>query len=90
MPQCKKCEKYLPPQFLVQMLTMPDDQEALQCIYCDQNINEITIKKDTGIVKYTKKQCIKDYEIFIKKLKENKKISDILANESSQGLIIKP
>lgn len=85
MPQCKRCEKYFPPQFLVQMLTMPDDPEALQCIYCSENITEITLDKGR---KYTKEQCIKDYEIFLKKLKEKKNIADVLQKGKVEQSII--
>lgn len=84
MPQCKRCDKFFPPQFLVQMLTMPDNPDALQCIYCSEDINEITTKNGK---KYTKEQCIKDYDILLKQLKEKKNIAEVLTKGSLPKII---
>jgi hypothetical protein len=45
--------------------------QAHQCIYCEMGINEITMEKQPGVtVKYTRAECLKDYDIFLKKVKE--------------------
>ncbi len=89
MPKCKKCDKIFPSQFLVQIESMLKDPEALKCVYCDQNINTIITKVGGNIANYTKEQCIKDYTIFLKKLAEQKNISEVLSNTRSP-IIIKP
>ncbi len=91
MPQCKKCDNYFPPQFLVQMINFPNEPEALQCLYCSENKSEIKIKQDGEFIPYSKKECIKDYDKLLKKLKENKNITQVLSDCSNQkSLIIQP
>lgn len=84
MPKCVKCDKMIPPQFLVQ-LPDHDEPDALQCIFC--KLDKDSIKLRTGGT-YTKAECIKEYEIFLKKLAEKRNIARALQKEES--LIIKP
>lgn len=75
MPKCQKCFEVFPPQFCVpiERAQNPDDQ---QCTFCARGKNEIQLKGNTG--KYTKKQCVKDYKIFLRQLKEKKQIAPLL------------
>lgn len=85
MPKCVKCEKMLPPQFCKQLEDHLDDPKALECIYCKKKVDSIDLR--TG-EKYTKEKCIKEYEIFLKKLAEKRNIAGAMREEES--LIIKP
>jgi len=88
MPKCAKCADMLPPNFCTPIVNTED----YMCLFCDQEISEITLKKDTGIEKYTKKQCLKDYQEFMNYMKDQtKKMSDIkdkAKTMSESGLIL--
>ena len=86
MPKCVKCEKILPPQFCIQLEDHPNDPKALECIFCKKKVDSIDLRSGE---KYTKEKCIKEYEIFLKKLVEKRDISRAM-QEKEKSLIIKP
>lgn len=73
MPKCVKCEKMVPPQFTFQVIGHENDPKALECSFCHRGVDAIETNDGT---KYTKKQCIKDYKIFLTKLAEKKNIAE--------------
>jgi len=77
MPQCMRCNQLVPPQFIVPIVTA-QDPEAIQCLFCDKSIKEITIQKDGRREVYTKEQCVKDYATFLKMLKDKQGVAEAL------------
>ena len=75
MPKCQKCYEVFPPQFCVPIETA-QNPEIQQCVFCDREVNEIQLKGGTG--KYTKKQCVKEYKVFLRQLKEKSNIAKLL------------
>jgi len=80
MPKCVTCGKIFPPQFVI---TLAED--AFKCIFCEKQISEIEIEngkdldgKPLSNNMYKKDQVVKDYDIFLKKLKGNKNIAKLL------------
>ena len=74
MPRCVKCGKVLPPDLMVDVdKSGLDGIIPMRCIFCEQNITEFGGS--------TKEQHIKDYDIFLKKLKESKNIADLIIKE---------
>lgn len=77
MPLCEKCRKFYPPQFCNQM-----EENEFLCEWCHRDIESILVTRSDGSqYKYTKEECAKDYDIFIKKLKESKDIKKIVKGE---------
>jgi len=77
MPLCQKCRKFFPPQFCNEV----DTNEYL-CEWCLRDIDSITVKRDGGQeYKYTREQCAKEYEQFIKQLKETEDVKKLLGKE---------
>jgi len=74
MPKCDKCFSVMPPDFLTDI----SEKGGKECWFCKTGKNEI-INKIGG--KYTKEECIKDYDIFLKKLKEKKKIAEYITKK---------
>jgi hypothetical protein len=67
---CEKCRKFFPPGYV--MNVNPKTQEPLNgnlCIFCILNVKEII----EGTEKVKKTDVVKEYDIFLKKLSENKK-----------------
>ena len=62
MGKCVKCDKLLPPDLMVDV-DKPDEKGLApgRCIFCEQGITEFGGN--------TKEEHIKDYEIFLKRLK---------------------
>jgi len=79
MPRCQKCYEFFPPQYMCEIENTEDDVK--QCIYCQQGKDYVMvlIEEDKKEIKYTKKDCIRDYKMFLKKLKETPNIAEKLA-----------
>lgn len=82
MPKCIKCDKMFPPQFVN---SIDEINDVFRCIFCEQNITEIEIESGKDLEgkplpqnMYKKEQVVKDYEIFLKKLKEHTNIAKLL------------
>ncbi len=66
MPKCQKCFGLFPPQFSVLV-----SEEDHICIYCRDNIDYIMYDDENGErKKYTKEECKRDYEKYLKMIKE--------------------
>jgi len=76
MGQCVQCDEYLPPHFMVDI-----QDEKQKCAFCYLDKTEVTTVNDETQQeeKITKKQAAKRYKIFLRKLQENKNISEILS-----------
>jgi len=85
MPKCEICYKLLPPQFMVEIEGAKDD--AKKCVFCDQGIKEIEYKEGLERKKYTKDECIKEYNELLNKLKYSKGVAKVLANKVKSGEI---
>jgi len=68
MGQCAKCKEFFPPDFMGDGL--PGDK---LCLFCKRDTKKITGKGKT----VTKKEIVKDYKIFTKKLQETRNVKDI-------------
>ena len=75
MPKCVRCEDFFPPQFCKQMTTHPNDPNAVQCVFCEKNMDHIELKDGS---KYTKQKCIEEYKLLTKMLAEKKGIAEKL------------
>ena len=75
MPKCQKCQAMVPPQFTFHIIGHENDPKALECSFCRKGVDFIERSDGT---KYTKNQCIKDYEMFLKKLAEKHNIAEQL------------
>lgn len=79
MGKCVKCDKVLPPDLMVDIDKPRQDGTIPQrCIFCEKNITEFGGS--------TKEEHIKDYEQFLKRLKDNKNIADLV--KQKEKLII--
>jgi len=75
MPKCDKCQSLLPPDFLFDIT----EEGGKECWFCRTGKSKLSTKPGEN---YTKEQCIKDYDIFLKKLKEKPKIAEYLAKKN--------
>lgn len=80
MPKCVTCDKIFPPQFVKHI-----EKEAHKCIFCDLNLKEVEVPNGQDLMGkelpnklYKKEQVVKDYEIFLKQLKEKTNIAKLL------------
>jgi len=65
MPKCQKCYAMLAPPFVNEMA-----DGGKQCVFCIEGTN--TLKYKGGVV--TKEDIVKEYEIFLKVIKERNEI----------------
>ena len=65
MPKCGKCYGYLPPPFMVDMR-----DGGRICAFCNDGTNKMTYKGEP----VTKEEIIKEYEIFMRMVKEKNEI----------------
>lgn len=78
MPRCVKCREMLAPNFI---------ENNGKCFFCNNEINHI----DFQGIRYTKRDAIKEYDIFMKKIKEdNQLLRDVAQGKATPNLIIKP
>ena len=69
IPKCLSCYRMLPPNFL----------DKGKCLFCIRDTKEIDYFDKNNIKKtYLKEDCIKDYELFLKKLSKTHNLSKIL------------
>ena len=72
MGQCKKCTAFFPPDFMT-------DEE---CLFCEGGMDTVNLKNDKGVVeKYYKRQCVEDYKLFMRKLKQMPGVANALATK---------
>jgi hypothetical protein len=85
MPKCVKCNDFFPPNYTDVIENSKPDYEGKYpqiCIFCNLMVSEVdreTEHNSGKYVAYTKKECVKDYADFMKKLKDSKKVTDILS-----------
>lgn len=79
MPKCVKCGKILAPDLMVDVGEPVDGVTPMRCIFCDQNVT--TFGGDT------KDAHIKDYDKFLKKLKESKNIADLVGGQEKPLIV---
>ena len=86
MGKCVQCEDMFPPHFMIDMEETQDPPQ--KCAYCYLDKKEVTMVNDeTGREeKVTKKDAVKRYEIFLKKLYQSKNIQDVLQQQNNQSL----
>ena len=82
MPKCVKCLGVFPPEFssLIPVTDLKGDQPH-RCLFCEMDIKAITVEKGNGREQYTREQCIKDYDVFLKKVKEKRSVSLLLKGQ---------
>ena len=80
MPRCIKCDKVMAPDLMVDVAEPGlDGITPMRCIFCDQNVTEFGGS--------TKEEHIKDYDIFLKKLKESKNIADMIGGKEKPLIV---
>jgi len=60
-----------------------DDGKAKECIYCEIGKDHITLKD--GVIKYTKEECKRDYQKFLRELADKNSVSEILKKPQMKG-----
>lgn len=94
MPKCAKCQEIFPPNYTETIENSSRDSQGdfpQHCIFCKLGINEVereTENKSGIYTKYTKQECLTDYKIFLKNLKDNRNVKDILEKTSFSPRII--
>jgi len=69
-----KCYEFYPPQYMREIEGA--ESGDLQCVFCKRGKDYVMlVKEGSSDEKYTKKQCIRDYKMFLKKLKESPNIA---------------
>lgn len=84
MPQCQKCRAFLPPGFI--HTEHPRSGEPLKgalCLFCIEEKN--TIIYDNGRKKVNKSDIVYEYDIFMKRIKEDNQI----LKDGAQGKFVK-
>lgn len=84
MPLCSKCKKFFPPQF-VKKLSGND----YLCIFCERGVNEIKygpLKSKTA----TRDQIVKEYQKFVKRIREDSNILKRTVKGENNDTIIAP
>lgn len=76
MPKCIKCDKVLAPDLMVDVGKRDNGIVPMRCIFCEQNITEFGGS--------TKEEHIRDYDIFLKKLKESEDIASLIRTKDKQ------
>lgn len=91
MGKCVKCNKFYHPDYCVDALPDDPNDTAKICLFCKLDKNELTIEDSNGNALQTikKDEASRLYEIYIKKLKENRKV-DSLIKTGKQSKIIMP
>jgi histone acetyltransferase (RNA polymerase elongator complex component) len=70
---CKKCTAFVPPEF------MADNEE---CLFCEGGMDTVNLRNEKGVVeKYYKRQCVEDYKLFMRKLKQMPGVANALATK---------
>lgn len=79
MPLCEKCRNFFPPEFSTLVENNKDSENDYLCSWCKIDKDFISVTpKDKPSYTYTRDECIKDYKIFMKKLKENRNVKEII------------
>lgn len=82
MPRCVKCDKYFHPDFSV--LLKPDTEDkSCKCVFCYTEKKEVTVSGEDGKPDYTvsKREAEENYRVYVAKLKEDPKVSKVLAGK---------
>lgn len=93
MPLCKRCNCYLPPNY-VQVISnsepMEDGEYPKECIFCIRQTSYVERETEKGsgkYVEYSKNDCIKDYKEFIDKIRRSRKLQDIFNKTNNMGFV---
>jgi len=70
---CAKCFQLFPPDIMSDI-----DDKAKECAFCKMGKDEIVLSSGKT---YTKQNCIDDYKKLLRKLKDSKKVTEILTKE---------
>ncbi len=71
--QCKGCQEFFPPEFMV---------DEKKCLYCEGGSNTVYVTNENNERSaYSKKQCTKDYKLFLKELKKMPGVANALAQK---------
>ena len=94
MPKCVKCQEVFPPNYVDILEGFEPDKDGeypKQCIFCKLEIDEVereTVHNSGEYQKYSKAECLDDYKKFLKQLKNNKNVKDILEKAENASRII--
>ncbi len=76
MSRCAKCYAFLPPPFMVDM---PDGGKI--CAFCNDGTNKLSYKGEP----ITKEEIVREYEVFLRMVKEKNEILKNVVNGDFAG-----
>lgn len=81
MSLCANCMGLFPPDFLEKA-----EKDDKLCVFCKIGKDHITLDKFTGRKKYTRKECMEDYQKFLRMLKDRPSIARKLVEGKVENL----
>ncbi len=94
MPKCVKCQEMFPPNYVdIIEGSKPevDGEYPKQCIFCRLEIDKVereTEKNSGKFQDYTRAECLSDYKKFLRSLKDNQNVKEILKKAEDSSRII--
>lgn len=94
MPKCVKCQEVFPPNYVdIIEGSEPevDGEYPKECIFCKLGIDKVEreTEKDSGKYQdYTRAECLSDYKKFLRRLKDNQNVKEILKKAENSSRII--
>ena len=66
MGLCQKCKQFIEPNI---MFDINKDEQI--CVFCKLGKDTVTVQKEGKDILYTKKQAVRNYDVFLKQLKDS-------------------
>lgn len=77
--QCTVCKQFLPPGFT----KVTEDNKAAKCIFCERDTLELKYVDENGKEQIASKfEIIKEYDKFIKQMKDNPQIKELILKDA--------
>ena len=82
MGLCGRCHKFIEPN-----LMFDEDDKVQLCVFCKVGKDQVTVELEGKDVIYTKKEAVKNYEVYLKVLRDKPEIKKHFAEEGAEKLI---
>lgn len=80
MAKCTVCKNWFPPGFTIRT----SDNKENKCLFCERDVLDLEyIDEQSGVRKIASKfEIIREYEKFIKDLKDNPKVTQLIVEDA--------